>query len=141
MLEVKRVDNEIELEKVFELRYQVFVKEQGVPLSIERDKYDQSAEHVMALSGDKVVGCGRIVFNKDYGKIGRVAVDSEYRRQGVGRMICQELIQIARDQGSKKVILHAQFDSRDFYKKLGFKMVGDIFIEADIKHIKMEYVL
>ena len=42
------------------------------------------------------------------------------------------------DDSVEDVILHAQYSVVDFYRSCGFRETGEPFIEADIKHIKME---
>jgi predicted GNAT family N-acyltransferase len=39
--------------------------------------------------------------------------------------------------GIFKYKLHAQVSNKEFYKRLGFKIKGKIFIEAGIEHILM----
>ncbi|MFW6269079.1 MAG: GNAT family N-acetyltransferase [Bacillota bacterium] len=140
-IKIKTVENKKEFDQVLRLRYRVFVEEQGVPVELERDDKDEEAVHVIAEIDNQTVGCGRIVFTEGKAKIGRLAVDKNWRQQGIGSKICLSLINIARTQGYDKVILHAQLDSVEFYKRLGFATVSDIFEEAGIDHIKMEYSL
>lgn len=139
-LTIKRVVDEAEFKEALELRYQVFVDEQGVPRNLERDDDDLVANHVLVQDNGKTVGCGRIVIKEDYGKIGRIAVAKSSRKQGVGTMVCQELIEIAKEKGYKKVKLHAQLNSKGFYKRIGFQEFGDKFMEAGIPHIMMVYM-
>ncbi|MEJ6952398.1 peptide-methionine (S)-S-oxide reductase MsrA [Natronospora cellulosivora (SeqCode)] len=134
---VKKVANEKELEEIFALREKVFVGEQGVPINIERDDADSEAVHILAKNEDKVIACARLVIIDDYAKLGRLAVDREFRRKGVGSEVCKAIINIAREMRLKKIILHAQYHSKEFYFKLGFQAIGDVFFEAGIKHIKM----
>ncbi|MFW6035633.1 MAG: GNAT family N-acetyltransferase [Halothermotrichaceae bacterium] len=138
IIDMIRVTDKTDMDKVLQLRYQVFVEEQGVSAAIERDNDDRIADHVLVQIKEEAVGCGRIVFKDDYGKIGRVAVAHSHRKKGIGSKVCRELIKIAKEKGCKRIILHAQHHSEQFYKKIGFKSVGDIFMEAGIKHIKME---
>ena len=138
-MKIKIVNSEEELNKVLKLRSKVFVEEQGVPEELERDEKDEDAIHLIAKIEENVVGCGRIVLNNNKGKIGRVAVAKNYRNQGLGTKICQRLIEIAGEHQLAKVILHAQYQTVDFYKELGFKETGTPFQEAGIKHIKMFY--
>lgn len=140
-VDIKKVETEEEINKIYQLREQVFVGEQGVPLEIERDSADQKAIHIIAQYDNQSVGCGRIVFYQDTGKIGRLAVVKEYRGQGIGKALCSELINIATLKGYEQIILHAQLGSRGFYEKQGFQTSGDVFEEAGIKHIKMIYIL
>lgn len=138
-VKIKKVENEEEFKKALKVRFRVFVDEQEVPRDLERDEKDEEAVHIIAQNESKTVGCGRIVFSEDKGKIGRVAVDKSWRKQGIGSCICRELMIIAEERGYDKLILHAQVDSVEFYEKLGFEIVGDIFEEAGIDHKKMIY--
>lgn len=42
-----------------------------------------------------------------------------------------------KNKGIEKAILNAQEYVKGFYKKLGFKQKGEVFIEAGIPHIRM----
>ena len=141
MVELKKVETDEEFQQTLKLRFKVFVDEQGVPEEIEHDDKDEKAVHFMAREENKTIGCGRIVFSDNKGKIGRVAVDKEWRKEGIGSKICTKLIEIARKRNIDKLVLHAQYDTVEFYKKLGFKTIGDTFQEAGIKHIKMIKIL
>lgn len=138
MIIVKKIENQKEMDFAFAIRTEVFTKEQGVSMSIERDASDTNAIHVLALLDEVPVGTGRIVFYKDRGKIGRVALLKAYRGLGLGLKICQELLESAREQGIHYVTLHAQIEAKDFYIKMGFVPIGNEFIEAGIRHIEME---
>lgn len=128
------------IQKAYELRFEVFVKEQNVPPEIECDKYDKTATHVVAIDekSGECIGCGRLVIKDGIAKIGRVAVKKSYRRKGYGKKICLKLISIARKANIKDIRLNSQLGVVGFYKKLGFKEYGNIFMEANIKHIAMK---
>ncbi|MTI60162.1 MAG: GNAT family N-acetyltransferase [Firmicutes bacterium] len=138
---IKKVSSKTELEDVLALREEIFIEEQGIDPALERDSYDQAAVHVLAREGSKVIACGRVIFNDSYGKIGRVAVAKSWRKQGIGRKICQKIIAIADERNCSRLVLEAQVDAIDFYRKLGFETSGDIFQEAGIEHIKMTATL
>ena len=85
---VKLVETPAELEGAFSLRMRVFVGEQGVPADIELDEADTDPDTVqaVALLDGVVIGTGRLLPDVD-GKgphIGRMAVERERRRDGVG---------------------------------------------------------
>ena len=46
-----------DLEAAYRIRHVVFVDEQGVPVELERDDRDPTADHVLALANDVPVGC------------------------------------------------------------------------------------
>jgi len=128
------------IQKAYKLRFEVFVEEQNVPPELESDEYDKTAAHVLAIderSGD-CIGCGRLVIKNETAKIGRIAVKKSYRRKGYGKKICLKLIDMAQKVNVKDITLDAQLQVVGFYKKLGFKEYGNIFIEANIKHIAMK---
>lgn len=128
------------LQKAYDLRFEVFVKEQNVPPEIECDEYDSTATHVVAIDekSGECIACGRLVIKDAIAKIGRVAVKKSYRGKGYGKKLCLELIDIARKSGINDIRLNSQLDAVEFYKKLGFKEYGDVFMEANIKHIAMK---
>ena len=73
---VKLVESEPELDSAMQVRFRVFVSEQGVPPEEELDEADASAIHAIALVDVQVVGTGRLVLDDDvHARIGRMAVD------------------------------------------------------------------
>jgi len=130
---VKKVENKEELQKVFDIRKKVFIKEQNVPENIEMDSYDKTSKHFIAYLDDIAIGCARIRKN-DYIKLERIAIIKKYRNKGYGKKLTEWLIKYC---NHKKIVIHSQIYAADFYEKFGFKRVGDIFDEAGITHIKM----
>lgn len=118
------------------VRYAVFVKEQQVPLLIEMDNADVNSLHAVAYEGRVPIGTARLLPNAH---IGRMAVLAEYRGQGVGALILQNLVKAASKQGHKKVYLSAQVHALDFYTRYGFEPYGEIYQEANIAHRMMRY--
>ncbi|MBQ8433462.1 MAG: GNAT family N-acetyltransferase [Clostridia bacterium] len=135
MLKISIADN-TNIDKVYALRNEVFVIEQQVDPTIERDERDKEATHIVATMDNLVVGCARL-FWEDGAHIGRFAVAKEYRNKGVGRAICQYIIDLAKERNCHQVWLNAQLVSYDFYLKIGFTPVGDVFYEANMAHVKM----
>lgn len=122
-----------------EIRQVVFVVEQQVDPELEWDGEDQAAIHALAgLSENELVATGRL--QKD-GKIGRMAVLSQWRKRGLGAVILRELIGAAHDIGLDSVYLHAQTHAMDFYSRHGFAAEGPEFDEADIPHRLMRRTL
>lgn len=117
------------------IRRQVFIDEQRVPEALEWDGQDDTATHVLATDAEsRPIGCGRLLPG---GKIGRMAVLSEWRGKGVGRALLQALLAEARRQGMPEVRLSAQVYAMPFYQKGGFAACSDIYDDADIPHRDM----
>ena len=119
------------------IRFAVFVHEQRVPADLEMDERDAECVHILAFVDGEPVGTGRIDIEKD-GKIGRVAVLAAARRHGVGRAVMEHLHEIARRGGLSHVWCHAQVAAVPFYERLGYRVVGEVFDEAGIGHVRME---
>jgi predicted GNAT family N-acyltransferase len=123
------------------LRYQVFVIEQEVPEEMEWDEFDEIAWHAIVTADNQTVGTGRLILEDQIAKIGRMAVQSSRRNQGIGKSILKALIQIAKEKGAQECILHAQTHAIAFYAKADFEPNGPIFHEAGIPHVEMQLIL
>ncbi len=123
------------------IRQLVFVKEQGVPLSLEIDENEAYCLHFVLYddNGQAAATC-RILPNKDHSEatLQRMAVLPAYQGQHLGKYLLQDVITFCQKQGFKRMILHAQLTAKDFYDKLGFTCFGEEFEEAGIMHISME---
>ena len=148
-LEVRRA-LESDLPAVYALRHEVFVVGQGVPVELERDELDATADHAVAFRDGLLVGTGRLVDGRidqdgrlepgtpgTVGTIGRMAVSDRVRRGGVGRAVLDLLVQRAGQRGLPEVELHAQVHARSFYERAGFAAFGEVYLEAGIEHIGM----
>jgi predicted GNAT family N-acyltransferase len=121
------------------LRCDVFMREQGVPETFEWDALDAVCRHVVATDErGAAIGCGRLLPD---GNIGRLAVERGWRGRGVGSAMLSRLVDIARNAGFERVVLSAHIDAEAFYAGRGFAPAGAEFIEAGIRHRRMERVL
>ena len=118
------------------IREEVFIREQGVPEALEWDGLDQTSQHVLALSvnGD-AIGCGRI---SPDGKLGRIAVLPAWRGKRVGSAILESLLDYAHSQDYQLLELNAQIEAVKLYRRFDFSEVGEVFMDANMPHIKMQ---
>ena len=117
------------------IRTAVFIHEQRVPEDLEWDQFDAVSVHVLALNNaGQPVGTARLLPD---GHIGRMAVLKEWRGQGLGSALLTTLLQILIRRRQFEAQLHAQTSAIPFYKKFGFQVVGEEFMEAGIPHVKM----
>jgi predicted GNAT family N-acyltransferase len=120
------------------VRFAVFVDEQRIAPDLEMDDRDAHCEHVLARDErGEAVGTGRIDVAAG-GKIGRVAVLASARGNGVGTGLMDKLHDLARSRGVGAVWCHAQVSAAPFYLGLGYRIVGEVFEEAGIDHVRME---
>ncbi len=119
----------------FNIRLEVFVNEQKIPLEEERDAWDDVATHYLALQDCVPAGTARAVM-KEPGlvKIGRVAVLPQYRKRGIGAALLRA---VEAAHPGAVFVLDAQIRSMQFYQTLGYVAQGEVFDDAGIPHRKM----
>ena len=126
----------------FALRLSIFVEEQGVPESLERDSLDDLATHFLALDESGLVGTARLIPQREgVVKAGRVAVRADRRGEGIGDKLMCFAEDWAKSEGFSEILLHAQEPVVGFYLKLGYVAIGERFHEAEIHHFKMKKLL
>lgn len=126
-----------------QVRTEVFIQEQGIPVDMERDEADESAVHAVVRNRlGLAVGTGRLLqHGPGVGRIGRMAVNRVLRGSNLGRDVLRALMQTAVQRGDHEVLLHAQRTAQGFYTRLGFTPRGEPFEEAGIVHIEMSHPL
>ncbi|WP_373517418.1 GNAT family N-acetyltransferase [Pricia sp.] len=129
-----------ELYEVLRLRSEVFVVEQDCVYE-DIDGKDQKALHVVGKKDGEIVAYTRIFKSGDYtdeASIGRVVVKRNQRKYGYGKDIMKDAIHAVHDYFEANVIhVSAQMYLERFYHELGFKQVGDGYLEDGIPHIGM----
>ena len=138
MLKVKIAETPAEKEQAFDVRRKVFVEEQGVPLHIEMDEYDDSATHFVGFNLEQPIAAARIRETESgIGKIERVCVLPEYRGQHVGVLMMNEMEEHAKTAGLFTLKLNSQSYAIPFYEKLGYDVSSPEFLDAGIPHRAM----
>ncbi len=125
------------------IRRKVFIEEQSIDENIEADEHDAHSYHYMLLldtSKEKQTPIGTARWrNTDKGiKLERFAVLKEYRNKGYGTIILDTILKDVLPL-NKPIYLHAQDSAVQFYLKNGFTIEGSNFLEANLKHYKMNY--
>jgi len=139
LFEVRIATSDLEREDAFNVRRKVFVEEQGVPLTLELDHFDKTAEHFVVYSDEVPIGAGRIrEIGVGIGKVERVCVLGDYRGKYLGNLVMNAIEEHAKKADMKKVILNAQAYAVPFYEKLGYVITSPEFMDADIPHRAME---
>jgi len=126
------------MEKVLEIRHEVFCREQGVPEREELDGRDREAVHLVAISGQHVLATCRLLFVGPTVQFSRLAVRTSARRRGIATALLQLADDEARAAGARRLVLHAQTYARSLYESVGYEPRGRLFMEAGIEHIAME---
>jgi predicted GNAT family N-acyltransferase len=135
---LRRARDAAERSAATELRIRVFCDEQGVSREDEIDGRDGDAVHLVALERGAVVGTCRLLFDGTTCKLGRLVVDRDARRRGIGGRLLALAEDEARAAGAERIVLNAQTRARGVYRAAGYREAGDTFMQAGIAHIRME---
>jgi predicted GNAT family N-acyltransferase len=105
----KLVTGDVELQEAFEVRREVFIREQGISEDLVFDGHDREALHMVVKDGERVIGSARVQFLADnQAKLERMAVLKHYRRKGIGKGMLLFLDAVWKDKQVQQVIIHAQ---------------------------------
>ncbi len=144
-ISIKPVSSEGDLFSALAIREIVFIEEQSVPESLERDADDAQAFHVLAMEKGHAIGTGRLVTMNapegetgTWGRVGRMAVLQAHRKGGTGSRLLTALENEAKRRGFVGILLHAQVSAMEFYKRHGYVANGAIFEEAGMPHLEMK---
>jgi ElaA protein len=131
----------IELYQILQLRSEVFVVEQDCVYQ-DVDGKDQKAIHVFGVKNDKIVAYTRIFKPGDYfenSSIGRVVVAESERKFGYGFDLMKASIKAIQEHYNQiNITISAQVYLTKFYNSLGFKQIGEEYLEDGIPHIRMD---
>ena len=133
-IQIRVADWHTDKDMLEDIRRQVFVEEQKVPVELEWDEFDDTSTHFLVTDPDRAIACARL---KTDGQVGRMAVLPGYRNRGIGQKLLQYVLLVAAKQKLENVYLHAQVSAIPFYEKQGFTADGETFYEANIPHREM----
>ena len=129
-------------EACFSIRVDVFCDEQNVSREIEFDGLDNQCRHYLAIVDGVKAGTARTrPLNDAEIKLERIAVLSDHRNMGIGRLLVSRALEDAVNWGFNGAILNAQAHTGGFYNRLGFQSEGELFYEAGILHKRMRKIL
>jgi predicted GNAT family N-acyltransferase len=130
-----------EMEAVYGIRRAVFVREQGLTRSVYDEPDDRFSIHVIAQSGGRILGTGRLTFIQEEAQIAWLAILEPERGTGAGKALMRHLLSIAEERPVQYVTLNAQTHALTFYEQFGFESVGNRFFMSQIEHQYMVKVV
>ncbi|MGW5744583.1 GNAT family N-acetyltransferase [Amycolatopsis sp. NPDC003861] len=126
-----------ELYKLLHLRVQVFIVEQHIAYpDIDGIDLARTTHHFWSEIDNKTTACLRVTQEQNgTHRIGRVCTKIEYRRRGMAtNLILSAIAAFSR----RIIILDAQSQAVDFYRRFGFEISGQKFLDDDVPHFPMQ---
>ncbi len=140
--------NDANLPSIQEFRHRLLREPWGVPPEHPWDPCDEPTYFGLVMNGniweqDHIIATGRIhAIDQQLAQIRYMAIDANYQRQGLGRLILQALEQQARAWKIPRIFLNARDNAIPFYLATGYHDVAPAeTIFGTIIHRRMEKLL
>ncbi|MGA0231647.1 MAG: GNAT family N-acetyltransferase [Saprospiraceae bacterium] len=132
-----------ELYHILQLRQDIFVVEQNCPY-LDCDGKDLDSLHLCYYDKGELLAYARLIPEgisyTSYSSIGRVVCVKALRGTGLAKALMRTALDIMLNRfGAIPIKISAQLYIKKFYQDLGFKAVGEEYLEDDIPHQAMIY--
>jgi predicted GNAT family N-acyltransferase len=129
----------VDAKKVRPLRHSELRKGQGVSTTSYLKDYEADTFHMAYIVDEKIVTCAsyypeksiKIKSNRAY-RLRGMATDSNFQRKGYASDLIAESFKELKKRDCDMVWCNARLGAVDFYKSVGFKIIGEIFDIAEI---------
>ena len=128
-----------EYQQMIKMREDILRKPLGLNFNEKELESEKNNLLIAAFDDDKMLGCCMLVpENENIVRLRQMAVLNDLQGKGIGRALMLFAENLARDRGYNKISMHARKNATGFYEKVGYKVVGDEFVEVTIPHYNME---
>lgn len=143
MLKIQQLDyGTVDYQETVVLRSLVLREPLGLAFDTAELLGEKESFHFGLYQEGRLLGCFvmKAVDEKTI-KIRQVAVRPEHQGQGYGHTMMQFAEQFASRRNYSIITLHARDTVTDFYKSLGYSLIGQPFMEVTLRHWRMEKLL
>ena len=127
-----------EYDETVALRYEVLRKPLGLKFSPQELAQEKNSFHLACWRNSMLVACLVLKpLSARQLRMRQFAVHPDFQGKGVGRALTCFSESFATTHGYEEIVLHAREKAAGFYKKLGYQIEGDRFIEVTIPHFSM----
>ncbi|HLG41618.1 MAG TPA: GNAT family N-acetyltransferase [Chitinophagaceae bacterium] len=128
-----------EYRQMVKLRDDILRKPLGLTFTPEELEEEKDNILIAAFEDDQILGCCMLLEEQPGTvRLRQMAVLNNLQGKGIGRALMTFAENIARDRGYKILRMHARANAAGFYEKVGYKILGDQFVEVTIPHYVME---
>ena len=129
----------VDAKKVRPLRHAELRKGQDFSTTSYIEDYEAGTFHMACIVDEKIVTCAsyypeksiKIKSNRAY-RLRGMATDSNFQRKGYASDLMAESFKELKKRDCDMVWCNARLGAVDFYKSVGFKIIGEIFDIAEI---------
>ena len=137
--------NKVDAEKIRPLRHSELRKGQDYSTTSYLKDYEDGTFHMACIVEDKIVTCAtfyaeksmKVKSNNAY-RLRGMATDSQFQRKGYASDLMEESFKELKKRDCDMLWCNARLGAVNFYKSVGFKIIGELF---DIKAIGPHYYM
>jgi len=123
---------------MWRLRQDVFIVEQTCPYpDLDGRDLEPGTRHVVLREAEELLGCARVLDDREVWRIGRVVLATSARGRGRGDGLMEAALQVCR---GRDIVLDAQSPLAGWYATFGFSVTGPEFLDDGIPHLPMRRV-
>jgi ribosomal protein S18 acetylase RimI-like enzyme len=126
------------------LYYELF-EPLGMPRETQEQLKTPGVEHYfVCLLNNTIIGIMVLVVDNEKNELHHAAISKEYRGQGIGKRLWQEVLMFSKSEGIKVIELYSRNTAINFWESVGFSEVSEEWLEIEsfvkygIRHKKME---
>jgi ribosomal protein S18 acetylase RimI-like enzyme len=128
-----------EYRQMVKLRDDILRKPLGLRFTEDELEAEKDNLLIAAFEEERILGCCMLVEEKPgIARLRQMAVLNDLQGKGIGRALMNFAENIARDRGFKHIRMHARSNAVGFYEKVGYRTIGEQFMEVTIPHFIME---
>ncbi len=130
-----------ELDKYYQLRWEVLRKDWNRPKGSEKDEGEEGAIHAMILNEreEAIAVCRLQIPDKTTGQIRSMGVKEMDRGKGYGEFIISYLERSAKQLGLILIFMDARENAVPFYQRMGYNVTEKSYLLfGEIQHWRME---
>ncbi len=128
-----------EYRQMVKLRDDILRKPLGLRFTEDELEAEKDNLLIAAFEEERILGCCMLVEEKPgIARLRQMAVLNDLQGKGIGRALMNFAENIARDRGFKHIRMHARSNAVGFYEKVGYRAIGEPFMEVTIPHFIME---
>ncbi len=138
-IEIRLARTPAELAGHLAVRHEVFVDEQGLFDDTDRDHWDETALHVVAVLADEVIGAVRLYPLDEAGlwQGDRLSVSAKARGHRAGAPLVRFAVRTAGELGGHLMIARIQEPIVPLFRFLGWERVGGLIDYRGVPHQRM----
>ncbi len=128
-----------EYRQMVKLRDDILRKPLGLHFTEDELESEKDNLLIAAFEDERILGCCMLVEEKPgVARLRQMAVLNDLQGKGIGRALMNFAENIARDRGFQHIRMHARSNAVGFYEKVGYRAIGEPFMEVTIPHFIME---